>query len=85
MSDSERSPGGAGPAETPHASAVHTESPSTASREDPHGVGHDDVRPEDVGHPRGTLAIVVLYGLLFALGWVALYVFKFLEQGAPTS
>lgn len=45
----------------------------------------DEVRPEDLGHPRGTLAIVTLYGLLFALGWLALYVFRFLEQGAPTS
>lgn len=44
-----------------------------------------EVRPEDLGHPRGTLAIVVLYGLLFALGWLALYLFKFLGQGAPTS
>lgn len=45
----------------------------------------DEVRPDDLGHPRGTLAIVTLYGLLFALGWLALYVFRFLEQGAPTS
>lgn len=45
----------------------------------------DEVRPEELGHPRGTLAIVTLYGLLFALGWLALYVFRFLEQGAPTS
>jgi hypothetical protein len=39
--------------------------------------------PEDLGHPRGTLAIVILYGLLFALGWLALYVFEFLPRGAP--
>jgi len=44
-----------------------------------------EVRPEDLGHPRGTLAIVILYGLLFALGWLALYLFQFLEQGAPTA
>jgi hypothetical protein len=45
----------------------------------------EEVRPEDLGHPRGTLAIVTLYGLLFALGWLALYLFRFLGHGAPTS
>ena len=34
-------------------------------------------------HPRGTLAIVVLFGLLFAAGWFAMYVFMFLQRGAP--
>jgi len=43
----------------------------------------DEIRPEDLGHPRGTLAIVILYGLLFALGWSSLYVFHFLPRGAP--
>lgn len=41
---------------------------------------------EDVaglGHPRGTLAIVIVYALLFALGWLALYIFGFLPRGAP--
>ena len=55
---------------------------STVSSE---AVRPEEIRPEDLGHPRGTLAIVTLYGLLFALGWLALYVFRFLEQGAPTS
>jgi hypothetical protein len=41
------------------------------------------VRPEDVGHPRGTLVIVLLYALLFALTWLGLYVYEFLERGAP--
>ena len=39
------------------------------------------VRPEDVGHPRGTLAIVVLYGILFAIGWLVLYLLEFLPRG----
>ncbi len=38
---------------------------------------------DDLGHPRGTLAIVALFGLLFALAWLAMYVFFFLERGAP--
>jgi hypothetical protein len=41
---------------------------------------HED---ETFEHPKGTLAIVILYGLLFAAGWVALYVFEFLPRGAP--
>jgi hypothetical protein len=41
------------------------------------------VRPEDLGSPRGTLAIVIVYGILFALGWLGLYLFKFGAQGAP--
>ncbi len=42
-----------------------------------------EMRPEDLGHPRGTLAIVAVFALLFAAGWFALYVFRFLAQGAP--
>jgi hypothetical protein len=36
-----------------------------------------------IGHPRGTLAIVLLYALLFAVGWIAFYVFQFLPRGTP--
>ncbi len=36
------------------------------------------------GHPRGTLAIVGVYGLLFAIGWLVLYFFVFLPRGALT-
>lgn len=48
-----------------------------------------DARPPSDGlpgpheHPRGTLAIVIVFGLLFALGWMAVYVFLFLQRGAP--
>lgn len=38
---------------------------------------------EDFGHPRGTLVIVLIYALVFALGWLGLYVFQFLGRGAP--
>jgi hypothetical protein len=45
-------------------------------------------RPErdgetDSEHPRGTLAIVIVFGALFALGWFAMYVWLFLGRGAP--
>jgi hypothetical protein len=38
---------------------------------------------EDFGHPRGTLAIVIVFGSLFLLGWLAMYVYMFLQRGAP--
>ena len=39
--------------------------------------------PDDFGHPRGTLAIVAAFGLLFAFGWLAVYFFIFISRGAP--
>ena len=44
----------------------------------------DDVL-KDLGHPRGTLAIVLIFGALFFFGWLAMYVFMFLARGAPHS
>ena len=34
-------------------------------------------------HPRGTLAIVTVFAVLFALGWLAVYFFLFIARGAP--
>ena len=45
----------------------------------------DEVRPEELRHPRGTLAIVIIFGLAFGLSWFAMYVFQFLGRGAPHS
>ena len=42
---------------------------------------HDDPL-KDIGHPRGTLAVVVIFGLLFALAWFATYM-MFIGRGAP--
>jgi hypothetical protein len=46
-------------------------------------------RPEDrddeFGAPRGTLAIVIVFGGFFVLTWLAMYVFVFLRRGAPHS
>ncbi len=41
--------------------------------------------PPGLEHPRGTLAIVIVFGLLFTLGWFATYVLVFLERGVPHS
>ena len=43
------------------------------------------IPPEALEHPRGTLTIVIVFGLLFALGWVGVYVFLFLQRGVPHS
>ena len=40
---------------------------------------------KDLGHPRGTLAIVLIFGALFLFGWLAMYLFMFLQRGAPHS
>ncbi len=45
-----------------------------------------DLEPEvleNIGHPRGTLAVVLVFGVLFALAWLATYFFVFIERGAP--
>lgn len=39
---------------------------------------------EGGSHPRGTLAIVGVYGLLFVLGWLVIYFFVFVPRGALT-
>ena len=43
----------------------------------------DSERPMS-GHPIGTLAIVAVYGFLFAAGWLAVYVYVYLSRGAVT-
>lgn len=40
---------------------------------------------DDLGkHPRGTLAVVGLYGLLLLVGWLAVFFFIYLPRGAVT-
>lgn len=41
------------------------------------------VRPDLEQHPRGTLAIVLIFAALFTVGWFAFYLFGFMERGAP--
>ncbi len=38
--------------------------------------------PEE--HPRGTLALVGLFGVVFLLGWLAFYFFVFVPRGLVT-
>ena len=35
-------------------------------------------------HPIGTLAIVAVYGVLFAAGWLLVYVYVYLSRGPVT-
>ena len=37
--------------------------------------------PEAGSHPRGTLVIMLIYGLAFAVGWLLLYFCLFLRRG----
>lgn len=47
--------------------------------ESPQGQG--DQHP---AHPIGTLVVIGVYGLLFAIGWLAVYLFLFLPRGRVT-
>ena len=44
-----------------------------------------DPPPEPSEHPRGTLALMVLYGVLFVAGWFAIYVLIYLARGPVTA
>jgi hypothetical protein len=55
---------------------VERSTDSTVAPPDPHA-------PVEFEHPRGTLAIVVVFGALFALGWLAMYIFRFMSMGMP--
>jgi hypothetical protein len=37
--------------------------------------------PQGSDHPRGTLAVVAVYGLLFLAGWLALYFLTYKPRG----
>ena len=41
----------------------------------------NDAKPSLEGHPRGTLAIVALYGALFLVGWAVLYFLTYTPRG----
>ena len=33
------------------------------------------------GHPRGTLAVIAVYGLLFLVGWLVIYFLVYVPRG----
>ena len=47
------------------------------------GADDEPVDLDEIGHPKGTLAIVLIYAALFALGWAFLYFVEFVPRGAP--
>ncbi|MDP2578213.1 MAG: hypothetical protein Q8W48_10905 [Candidatus Palauibacterales bacterium] len=53
-------------------------------RIDPSREGTPGLEGAGESHPRGTLAIVGVYGLLFVLGWLFIYFFVFVPRGALT-
>ena len=51
------------------------------------GMSHAGRRMSDLEprqHPIGTLAIVGVYGVLFAVGWLLVYVYVYLARGPVT-
>ena len=47
----------------------------------PNSGGSGESLPEGCEQPRGTLAIVFIFGALFALGWASMFVWAFLKRG----
>ena len=43
-----------------------------------------DPDPDVHRHPIGTLVIVGIYGVLFAVGWLLVYVYVYLSRGPVT-
>jgi hypothetical protein len=43
-----------------------------------------DQDPDLGKHPRGTIAVIALYGVLFVVGWLAVFFFVYLPRGAVT-
>jgi hypothetical protein len=43
-----------------------------------------ELDPESPQHPIGTLAIVGIYGVLFVVGWLFLYISVYLARGPVT-
>ncbi len=44
---------------------------------------HDDPNRTG-GHPKGTLLLMALYGVLFVIGWFAIYLLVYLRRGGVT-
>lgn len=44
---------------------------------------NETVDLDEIGHPKGTLAIVALYAALFIAGWILLFATQFVPRGTP--
>lgn len=55
-----------------------SESPDTSTEP------RSEVDLDEIGHPKGTLAVLAIYMLLFVVGWIGLYFFLFLSRGATS-
>lgn len=44
---------------------------------------NETVNLDEIGHPKGTLAIVALYAALFVAGWIFLFATQFVPRGTP--
>lgn len=40
--------------------------------------------PKHTDHPRGTLFVVGLYGVVFVIAWLAVYLLVYLRRGGVT-
>ncbi len=59
--------------------------PSTEESVDVGGHAPPSEESADIGgHPKGTLAIVGIYGLLFVIGWLIMYFGVFVPRGPLT-
>ncbi len=63
-------------------SAADTDAAAAAAADSAAGA-EPPVEPGVVGHPKGTLAIVTFYAVLFAFGWLMIYLLLFVPRGTP--
>lgn len=47
------------------------------------GTSEHETLLQDIGHPKGTLAVLAVYMLFFVVGWAVLYFGAFLPRGTP--
>ncbi len=61
----------------------HVSNDDAAAQQAPEQDAVDREMLEAIGHPRGTLAILLIYAIAFAAGWLLLYFGTFMPRGVP--